>query len=114
MKDTAKQIADKIAEEYKDTPYFDMAEPDMDWQWDTFIYPKLKEVNGANRFSRVLEIACGHGRNSFWRREITLSDLLTPFRIRDIFFVLGFMVSLIFLRASLSFISGFCMSSQSG
>lgn len=68
----AKEIAIKVAEEYKDTPYFDMAEPDMDWQWEKFIEPKLKEANKITSFNKVLEIACGHGRNSSKLLEMTL------------------------------------------
>ncbi len=40
--------------------YFDAAERVMDVQWDNTIWPIIKDSD----FSSVLELACGHGRNS--------------------------------------------------
>lgn len=46
--------------------YFTDAEPHMQAQWDEIIYPLVKESD----FSKTLDLACGHGRNSeFLRRH---------------------------------------------
>lgn len=55
--------------------YYAAAEESMDWQWDQLIYPLIKDFD----FSKVLELAPGHGRNTNKLRklskEITLVDV---------------------------------------
>ena len=55
--------------------YYAAAEESMDWQWDRLIYPVIKEFD----FTKVLELAPGHGRNTNKLRklskEITLVDV---------------------------------------
>ena len=40
--------------------YYDEAEKFMDWQWDQLVYPVIKDFD----FTKVLELAPGHGRNT--------------------------------------------------
>ena len=55
--------------------YFTDAEPEMEWQWNQIIYPLIKELD----FSVVVDLACGHGRNSeklrLFARELHLVDI---------------------------------------
>lgn len=55
--------------------YFLDAEAVIAWQWDQVIYPLIRELD----FTTVLDLACGHGRNTeFLRqhsREIHLVDI---------------------------------------
>jgi len=46
--------------EFRNSPYYDMAEPDMAEQWEALIWPLIQRAD----FSRVLDLAAGHGRNS--------------------------------------------------
>lgn len=59
---TPQEIANAIAPEFKDSPYFDQAEKNMSEQWDNLIIPLIGGV--IQQADVVLEIACGHGRNS--------------------------------------------------
>jgi SAM-dependent methyltransferase len=47
--------------------YFHDAEPFMDLQWNDIIYPLIQDLD----FSVVLDLACGHGRNSEFLRKLT-------------------------------------------
>ena len=47
---------------FRNTPYYDVAEPEMDNQWETLIRPMLKD-KGID-FHCVVDLAAGHGRNS--------------------------------------------------
>lgn len=40
--------------------YYEKAEPDIDWQWDKFIWPNIKDFD----FNSVLELGPGGGRNT--------------------------------------------------
>ena len=40
--------------------YFEMAEPGMDAQWNSVIWPRIKDFD----FSVTLDLAAGHGRNT--------------------------------------------------
>ena len=45
---------------FKDSPYFAAAENDMKRHWNYYIWPRIKDFDK----STVLELACGHGRNT--------------------------------------------------
>jgi len=45
---------------FKKASYFKAAENDIDWEWDLFIWPVIKNLD----FSCVLDLAAGYGRNS--------------------------------------------------
>lgn len=47
--------------------YFIDAEPYMEFQWNNIIWPIIKDLD----FSSVLDLACGHGRNSDYLRKHT-------------------------------------------
>jgi ubiquinone/menaquinone biosynthesis C-methylase UbiE len=47
--------------------YYNLAEPEMDTQWETLIWPVLKDK--AIDFRCVLDLAAGHGRNSAKLRQ---------------------------------------------
>jgi ubiquinone/menaquinone biosynthesis C-methylase UbiE len=47
--------------------YFTDAEPAMQTQWDKVIYPLIANLD----FTAVLDLACGHGRNSEFLRRLT-------------------------------------------
>jgi len=47
--------------------YFHDAEPYMDQQWNQIIYPVIKDSD----FSVVVDLACGHGRNSEYLRRLS-------------------------------------------
>ncbi len=49
-------------EPFRNAPYYDIAEPDIDEQWENLIWPFLKD-KGID-FHCVLDLAAGHGRNS--------------------------------------------------
>lgn len=55
--------------------YYAAAEEGMVWQWDNLIYPVIKDFD----FTKVLELAPGHGRNTNMLRklakDITLVDV---------------------------------------
>ncbi len=46
--------------EFRNSPYYDMAEPHMEVQWKHTIWPLIQHAD----FSCVLDLAAGHGRNS--------------------------------------------------
>lgn len=48
------------------TGYFEAAEPHMDEQWETLIWPKISELD----FTNVLDFAAGYGRNSTKLRDV--------------------------------------------
>lgn len=48
------------------TGYFEAAEPYMDAQWDTLIWPQIRELD----FTNVVDFAAGYGRNSTKLREV--------------------------------------------
>jgi ubiquinone/menaquinone biosynthesis C-methylase UbiE len=45
---------------FKQSAYFDAAEPDMRRHWDYYIWPRIKDFDKTV----VLDLACGHGRNT--------------------------------------------------
>lgn len=47
--------------------YFIDAEPYMEFQWNNIIWPVIKDLD----FTSVLDLACGHGRNSEYLRKYT-------------------------------------------
>lgn len=47
--------------------YFIDAEPYMEMQWNNIIWPIIKDLD----FTTVLDLACGHGRNSEYLRRYT-------------------------------------------
>src|SRR5215203_2363689 len=55
-----------VGENWVDTPYFEMAEPEMDRQWQELIYPLISDCD----FSVVVDLAAGHGRNTEKLRRI--------------------------------------------
>ena len=64
MKDSAKDSLIEKARSSGDphigSPYYDRAEPYMDQQWETLIWPMIQSLD----FSCVVDLAAGHGRNS--------------------------------------------------
>lgn len=54
-------------EPFREGPYFDAAEPDMDLQWENLIWPILKERNID--YHCVLDFAAGYGWNSVKLRQ---------------------------------------------
>jgi ubiquinone/menaquinone biosynthesis C-methylase UbiE len=47
-------------DQFRNAPYYDIAEPCMAEQWEKLIWPKIRHLD----FSCVLDLAAGHGRNS--------------------------------------------------
>jgi len=47
--------------------YYAAAEEGMDWQWEQLIYPIIKDFD----FTKVLELAPGHGRNTNKLRKLS-------------------------------------------
>lgn len=47
-------------DQFRNAPYYAIAEPDMDLQWQNLIWPVIQKAD----FSCVLDLAAGHGRNS--------------------------------------------------
>ena len=45
---------------FKDSPYFEYAEKDMERHWKYYIEPRIQKFDK----SMVLDLACGHGRNT--------------------------------------------------
>jgi ubiquinone/menaquinone biosynthesis C-methylase UbiE len=63
----------QCAYSHKAREYFDDAEPYMEKQWETIIWPIIRDED----FTTVLELACGHGRNTnFLRRHASSIDLI--------------------------------------
>jgi ubiquinone/menaquinone biosynthesis C-methylase UbiE len=56
------ELARTSGDPFRGGPYYDVAEPDMDHQWDNLIWPMLED-KGID-FHCVLDLAAGHGRNS--------------------------------------------------
>ncbi len=71
------QNIEENREQWTSAPYYDMAERDIDWQWNRQIWPLIR----ASDFSVTLELAPGHGRNTAkliaLARELHLVDV-TP------------------------------------
>lgn len=63
--------------EFRNSPYYDVAEPDMAQQWRDLIWPRIHHLD----FSSVLDLAAGHGRNSARLREV--SDRITIVDINE-------------------------------
>ncbi len=57
-----RELARLSGDPFRDGPFYDVAESDMDYQWDNLIWPVLKD-KGID-FRCVLDLAAGHGRNS--------------------------------------------------
>ena len=55
-----RKLARQVGDEQKQSPYYEQAEKQMDTQWQTTIWPFIKNAD----FSNVLDLAAGHGRNS--------------------------------------------------
>ena len=70
-----KNIAENL-ENWRDAPYYSLAEEDMGWQWEQIIRPLISDFD----FEVTLELAPGHGRNTSKLlklcREIHLVDLV--------------------------------------
>jgi len=63
----------QCAHAHRSGPYFTAAEAAMQAQWDTTIWPIIKNED----FTSTLELACGHGRNTeFLRRPAASIDLV--------------------------------------
>lgn len=63
------QKARKSGEIFRQGPhviYFEAAEPHMDAQWETLIWPMIQNLD----FSCVVDFAAGYGRNSIKLREV--------------------------------------------
>jgi len=57
---TTEGIARAQAERWRNNPYYDDAESKMERHWNEIVFPIIRDAD----FSSVLELACGHGRNS--------------------------------------------------
>jgi ubiquinone/menaquinone biosynthesis C-methylase UbiE len=66
--------------EFRNSPYFDLAEPDMAAQWRNLIWPKIQHLD----FACVLDLAAGHGRNSVKLREVADRIILVDMSQRNI------------------------------
>jgi hypothetical protein len=60
-----KAVAQCEASHSGDAGYFVAAEERMEWQWHNVIWPFIE----GSDFSAVLELACGHGRNTEYLRR---------------------------------------------
>ncbi len=49
-----------LGENWRDSPYYDRAEPEMERQWAEQIFPLISDCD----FSVVVDLAAGHGRNT--------------------------------------------------
>ncbi len=59
-KKIAKLSAQDVKTRFADAPYYDNVEAQKERQWKNIIYPLIKDYD----FTRVLELAPGHGRNT--------------------------------------------------
>jgi ubiquinone/menaquinone biosynthesis C-methylase UbiE len=66
--------------EFRNSPYYDVAEPDMAAQWRDLIWPRIRRLD----FSCVLELAAGHGRNSERLREVAQRIILVDINQENI------------------------------
>jgi ubiquinone/menaquinone biosynthesis C-methylase UbiE len=64
----ARLSAEDVKTRFSDSPYYDNVESAIDHQWPNIIYPLIKDCD----FSRVLELAPGHGRNT--RKLMTVAQ----------------------------------------
>lgn len=55
-------VARKVGDDWKEGPYYDSAEQGIEWQWQTIIWPIIRDADAD--FTCVLDLAAGHGRNS--------------------------------------------------
>src|SRR5262249_55990721 len=56
----AYEVAQRIGADWKQSPYYDMAEDFMDVCWSEIVWPMVSDCD----FSVVVDLAAGHGRNS--------------------------------------------------
>jgi ubiquinone/menaquinone biosynthesis C-methylase UbiE len=56
-----------VGKVWKESPYFDEAEADIDVQWQELIWPF---ISGSD-FTCVVDLAAGHGRNSTKLRDVS-------------------------------------------
>lgn len=52
---------------FKESAYFAAAEPSMQEHWDYYIWPRIRDLD----LSLVLDLACGHGRNTARLAEVS-------------------------------------------
>lgn len=55
-----RELARVVGDDWTSSPYYDEAEPALEYHWRTDIWPL---ISGAD-FTSTLELAAGHGRNS--------------------------------------------------
>lgn len=58
--DVIKRNVEECRKKFQDNLYYERAEPYMERQWPTMIWPLIKDSD----FSKVLELAPGWGRNT--------------------------------------------------
>lgn len=55
-----RQLAQKVGDDWKQQPYYDLAESHIDRQWLETVWPFIQDAD----FTNVVDLAAGHGRNS--------------------------------------------------
>ena len=68
MEDSLGDVVRDVKEGWAEAPYYDDAEDHLQGWWDDLIHPAIRRCD----FSRVLELAPGHGRNT--ARLLELAD----------------------------------------
>lgn len=58
--ESAVEAAQFCGDQFRGADYYRLAEPDMDRQWNTLIWPMIKGLD----FTCVVDLAAGHGRNT--------------------------------------------------
>lgn len=73
--DVVQKLAKAVGEDWRDHVYYDRAEPAIQKQWPTLIWPMIKDCD----FTSVVDLATGHGRNAAKLAEhaeqLTLVDI---------------------------------------
>lgn len=76
-------LAADVGNDWKGGVYYDDAEAAMDGQWNGLIWPFIQ----SRDFSRVVEVAAGHGRNSERLRRLADKLYLVDINIENIDFL---------------------------
>src|SRR4029077_6013601 len=78
----------RVGRDWKRSPYYDAAEQGIERQWKELIWPFLMDEHEVGiDFSRTVELAAGHGRNSAKLLPLANKLYLVDINVENIVFL---------------------------
>ncbi|MBM3464262.1 MAG: class I SAM-dependent methyltransferase [Armatimonadetes bacterium] len=74
------EITRRIGDDWKQAVYFDEAEADMESQWNTTIWPMIRDCE----FTTTLDLAAGHGRNSEKLKQVAQKVIIADINAENV------------------------------